>query len=227
MRQFLLAYLVFFAAHMLPASPPLRRRLVALLGERVYLLSYSALSVALAGWLVLAALQAPYFELWSPPPVLRHIALLLAPLGVVLVMVGLLSANPLSVTLNRGAGDTRFGAVTRLTRHPVLWGFGLWALAHLLVNGDLVMVLLFGGLAVFASLGMWLLDTRKRRQIGAANWRRLAASAPLLGWRGTGEGMDRPRLDAGLLAGLVSAIGLVAWLVLGGHASLVGVPIGV
>lgn len=48
--------------------------------------------------------------------------------------------------------------VTRLTRHPQLIGFSLWAVAHLLVNGDLASVVLFGGLLVWALLEMVLIN---------------------------------------------------------------------
>lgn len=42
----------------------------------------------------------------------------------------------------------------RFTRHPMLWGLVCWALAHLLANGDRAALLLFGGMGVYALLGM-------------------------------------------------------------------------
>lgn len=48
--------------------------------------------------------------------------------------------------------------VTRLTRHPQLIGFSLWAFAHLLVNGDLPSLVLFGGLLVWALVEIALIN---------------------------------------------------------------------
>jgi uncharacterized membrane protein len=50
--------------------------------------------------------------------------------------------------------------VKRIVRHPMLWGIGLLGVAHLLVNGDLAGVILFGGLAVFGFAWQSLTDRR-------------------------------------------------------------------
>ncbi|MCB1486308.1 MAG: NnrU family protein, partial [Bauldia sp.] len=52
MAEFLLAILLFLVAHVVPPAPPVRRRLVALLGRRGYLLAFSVLSLALLVWIV-------------------------------------------------------------------------------------------------------------------------------------------------------------------------------
>ncbi|WP_410217102.1 NnrU family protein [Paracoccus sp. (in: a-proteobacteria)] len=44
--------------------------------------------------------------------------------------------------------------ITAYTRHPMLWGFSLWAIAHLLVNGDTPSFVLFGGLLAWALVEM-------------------------------------------------------------------------
>ncbi len=225
MRQFLIAYAVFLTAHMVPAIPAVRRRLVSAIGERRYLVVYSALSLALITWLIAAALAAPYVEVWAVPPAVRTITLIVAPLGLMLVAIGLFSANPLSVTLNRGGPENRFGAITAVTRHPVLWGFGLWSLAHLGARGDLVLAMLFGGFALFSFAGMVLVDVKKRRQFGAEAWRALAAAAPVLGWRPAAPGIDRRTVDVGLVAGLGFGGGFAIWMFYGGHAALIGIEI--
>jgi len=48
--------------------------------------------------------------------------------------------------------------VTAMTRHPQLIGFSLWAFAHLLVNGDLPSLILFGGLLVWAQVQILLIN---------------------------------------------------------------------
>ncbi|WP_022708411.1 NnrU family protein [Paracoccus zeaxanthinifaciens] len=48
--------------------------------------------------------------------------------------------------------------VTALTRHPMLWGFAVWAFAHLLVNGDTPSIILFGGLLAWALVEMQVIN---------------------------------------------------------------------
>jgi uncharacterized membrane protein len=50
--------------------------------------------------------------------------------------------------------------VLRITRHPVMWGVGLWAAVHLVANGDLASLLFFGGFLLTALGGAWHLDRR-------------------------------------------------------------------
>jgi len=85
---------------------------------------------------------------------------------------GLASPNPLSVSLSRARFDPRYPGIVGLVRHPVMWGFALWALVHTVANGDLVSLILFGGFLVFSLAGMKLLDRRRKRQLGA-EWERL------------------------------------------------------
>ena len=66
MIHFAIALVCFLLLHSLPARPSLRARLVAAVGERVYLTVYSILSVALLVWVIWAALSAPYVQLWPP-----------------------------------------------------------------------------------------------------------------------------------------------------------------
>ena len=46
-------------------------------------------------------------------------------------------------------------------RHPMLWGFFVWAISHLLVNGDLASILLFGGLGLWAPLQVRLINAHE------------------------------------------------------------------
>ena len=59
----------------------------------------------------------------------------------------------------------------------------LWSGLHLLPNGDLAHVIVFGSFAAFALAGMEIIDRRKRRQFGQTEWlalRERVAAAPLL-----------------------------------------------
>jgi uncharacterized membrane protein len=52
-----------------------------------------------------------------------------------------------------GVGGTKGTLYTRM-RHPMLWGTVIWAASHLLVNGDLASVILFGGIGAWALVAM-------------------------------------------------------------------------
>jgi len=54
-------------------------------------------------------------------------------------------------------GGTKGTLYTRM-RHPMLWGTVIWAVAHLLVNGDLASVVLFGGIGIWALVQMVLIN---------------------------------------------------------------------
>jgi len=53
----------------------------------------------------------------------------------------------------------------RITRHPFLWGAAIWALGHLLVNGDAVSIILFGSILVLSLFGTASIDAS-----AAARW---------------------------------------------------------
>lgn len=171
MAEFLLALLVFLLAHSIPARPALRSRLVAGLGERSYLILYSLLSLALLAWLISAAIRAPTIALWPTGLWAYHLALALMLPASWLLIGGLLTPNPLSISFARSRFDPARPGLVGLVRHPVLWGFATWALVHAIANGDLVSLILFGGFLLFSLAGMKLLDRRRRWQLGDAEWR--------------------------------------------------------
>ncbi len=73
------------------------------------------------------------------------------PLALFLLVGGVLIPNP-SATGMTGVLDRLEPArgVLRITRHPVMWGVGLWAAVHLVANGDLASLLFFGGFLLTA-----------------------------------------------------------------------------
>ena len=187
MTEFLLAYAVFLLAHALPTRPPVRRRLVRRWGERGFQLGYSAASLALLAWLIHAALAAPYVPLWPQAVWQMHLSLALMPVAFVLIGIGLVVANPRSISLWPAPSGWRPRYVLRWVRHPLLMGLALWGGLHALTNGHLVSVLLFGGLAVFALVGQALVARRLARSphsLGETAGEVAAPDGARQGWAG-------------------------------------------
>jgi uncharacterized membrane protein len=192
--EFVSAYAAFVLAHAVPVRPAARRHLVGALGERPYLWLHSALSLLLLGWLIVAAGRASYVPLWDPAARQHGLALAAMLLACLLFALGIGKPNPLSL----GGGDParfdpKWPGIVGVTRHPVLAAVALWAAAHLVVNGDLAHLLLFGGFLTMAVAGMVMLDCRSRRRLGAAAWEELTERR-LSGW----QPADLVRLLAGL-----------------------------
>ncbi|MEO1090157.1 MAG: NnrU family protein [Pseudomonadota bacterium] len=178
MSAFALAFAFFVVSHSLPTRPTVRRRLVQVLGERGFQVAYSLLSLAALGWLLAAAIEAPWVGLWGPAPWQYWLAVVLMPIAFALGAVAVAVPNPLSISLRRTPPDWNRSGVLRIVRHPLLLALALWAGLHVPANGDVVSLMLFGGLAVFALAGQRLVDRRRVRDLGAA------AHAALLEKRG-------------------------------------------
>lgn len=173
MTEFLAALALFLISHAIPARPALRKRLVARYGERTYRLLYSGLSLLLLAWLISAAARAPYVPLWDVTIGQYWVPVVAMLPAFILFAGGALVPNPLSVSFRRGGFDPRRAGVITITRHPILWGFALWAFAHAVPNGDLFSLIMFAGFGLFALAGMALIDRRKQRELGS-RWKDLA-----------------------------------------------------
>lgn len=179
MAEFLAALVIFLASHSIPARPRVRTALVGFLGERLYLTLYGLGSLALLAWLILAARRAPYVPLWSPDLLQYWAPILAMPVALFLFIGGAIAPNPLSVSFRSGHFDPMRPGIVGITRHPILWGFVLWASSHLVPNGDLVSVVMFGGFTAFALMAMPMIDRRKQRQRGMA-WAGLSRRTSIL-----------------------------------------------
>jgi uncharacterized membrane protein len=210
--EYIAAMTLFLLSHVIPVRPPVRPWLVGHLGLRGYLVGYSVVSVALLVWLIGAAARAPYVQVIPAFDALRWAPLIVMPMACLLAVQGMGATNPLSFGgMGKRPFDPERPGILGVTRHPLLLAVILWALVHLLANGDLAHVILFGLFALFAALSMWLIDRRKQRLMGAA-WQRMAQNTARWSVRGS-----RP----GLWSGLVAVGVFVALLVL--HAPLIGV----
>ncbi|MGV8939630.1 MAG: NnrU family protein [Allorhizobium sp.] len=219
MGLFLFALSVFLLLHMVPAVPGVRGGLIGCMGRRVYLAVYSLLSIAVLAWVFQAALAMDFVALWDPAAWQAWITLVTAPAGLYLVLAGLFSANPLSVSARSGEGEP--GAITAVTRHPVLWGFFLWAAGHMVPNGDLRSFVLFGSFALFAAGGMAMVERRSRKRLGDT-WGQLSAGTSIVPFAAIASGRARLSLDRMMVAAALFTGLSTLWLLTGGHLALFG-----
>jgi uncharacterized membrane protein len=221
--EYLVAFAVFVIAHAFPARPAIRRRLVALSSERVYLAVYSLISLGLLYWLISASGRAPLVVLWSFAPWQLWVPNLVMPVVVLLAAAGIGVSNPFSFGgSSKIAFDPARPGITVISRHPLLLAITLWAVAHLVPNGTLAHALLFGLFVGFAILGMIMLDRRRQRQLGGGRFAELARNTSL--W--PGEALYRGRIRFALntaLAARVVIAGAVYLALLAVHPLLFGV----
>lgn len=176
MLNLIAASAYFLLIHFGVSGTRLRDGLVARLGEGPYRGMFALASVLGLVWMAYAYRHAPAVPTWGLVLGFRPAAYLLVLIAFIFVVIGLATPSPTQVgmesTLTRGPDIAR--GMVRITRHPFLWGVALWALVHLIVNGDLASLVLFGSLLVLALAGTAVIDAKRRRGCGAG-WMQFAA----------------------------------------------------
>ena len=166
------AALVFVLMHLLIAGTPVRDAITARIGEGPYMGLFSLASVAALAWLIIAfaqvrGLPADSMVFWSITPATRQAAMGLVLIAFLFMVPGLLTNGPTRVA---GGGQldkpSAVTGMTRITRHPFLWGVVIWAFAHLLVNGTRSALLLFGCLLLLGLFGPPSIDAKRMRAVG-------------------------------------------------------------
>lgn len=131
-----LGLLIFIGGHLFTRNSGMRERLIAAKGESFYRVVYSL--VAIMGLFMIAHgfgayRAAGYIQIWNPPRFLSHIAILLVWPAFILLVAAYLP-----------------GEIKRRAKHPMLLAVKMWATAHLLANGDLGSIILFGSFLAWA-----------------------------------------------------------------------------
>jgi uncharacterized membrane protein len=215
-----LAAIFFTGLHLGLAGTRLRDRAVAALGQAGYRGAFALASVIGLAWLVTAYNRAPYVGIWGMFEWWKPLAINLMLPASLLVVIGLTTPNPTSVG-QEGRLTQPAQGIVRVTRHPFLTGVGLWALVHLIGNGDVASLVFFATWAIVAFAGTVSIDQKRRRLLGAA-WEPFAARTSIIPFAAIVAG--RNRFDA-------SEIGLWRWgvalaayaLMLGVHSPIIGV----
>jgi uncharacterized membrane protein len=170
MSSLLAACLFFLLVHFGVAGTRLRDVLVARLGDNGYRAGFSIFSVAGLVWMGGAYARAPEVMLWNLYPAIRWPAYALVLAAMLFIVLGLATPNPTTAGMERklslGADAAR--GIVRITRHPFLWGVAVWALVHLVANGDVASLALFGSLLLLSVGGTASIDAKRRRACGEA-----------------------------------------------------------
>jgi len=208
------AFAAFFASHALPGQPRLKARVVAVLGWGGYGVGFSILSIALLYWLIVATGRAPYVELGAAAAWQRWLVNIVMLPVIVIGCYGVGAANPFAFEGRSAGFDPQRPGIAGLTRQPLLWALLLWSLAHLLANGDLAHALMFGAFAVLALAGFALVERRRQREMGSAEWARLSARTALVPFAALLAGRWRPTALPSARRGALALFiwGVLLWL---------------
>lgn len=180
MHWLALFVLWFVGGHLVLSSLEVRQKLVARLGERTFQRLYSVLVAIGLGGTIWAYMQAPYNELWPPFRWTRYVPLVVMPIALLFLVAGFTTKTPTQVGQHESLkGSPQVVGILRITRHPQLWGYVLFAVSHLPPNGDQAALLFFGAFAALAIFGMMHIERRREATHGAA-WQSFAAQTSLI-----------------------------------------------
>jgi uncharacterized membrane protein len=171
MTMLIAAAAVFLLMHLLIAGTRVRDAITGAIGEGPYMGLFSLASLAVLVWFGFAFAgarsSADNTVFWTMTPPARHAAMGLVLIAFLFMVPGLLTNSPTRVA---GGGvvdkpDAATGMV-RITRHPFLWGVVIWAAAHLIANGRLADLVLFGTLLLLGLFGTASIDGKRMRALG-------------------------------------------------------------
>ena len=215
MSQLVVAAIVFLVGHFGISSTPLRPVLIQRLGEKAYLGLYSVAALAAFVWLVMSWSAAPYQPLWDATTFWRHLPYGGVLMSCILLVGGLTTANPSMAgkpLTEAYDGDWQPKGILSVTRHPVMWAIGIWALVHLGANGDLAAVIFFGSIALLALGGTVSIDRRKDAQ-APGPWRAIRARTSNIPCLAIISGRAKPKLSDIAGVPLFGGIGLYVLLI--------------
>jgi uncharacterized membrane protein len=189
----ILGLIIFLGTHVFTMRREARAAAIARLGEGPYKGLYSLISLlglVLIVWGFGRYRANDWIDVWYPPVFTRHLALLLVWAAFVCLAAAYLP-----------------GRIKRTLKHPMLAGVKIWALAHLLANGDLGSILLFGSILAWAVMAR--ISVKRRRDEVRDHGGPVAEPA---GWRND---------ILALAIGTILWFAFARWL----HPLLIGVPV--
>ncbi|MHA7820725.1 MAG: NnrU family protein [Erythrobacter sp.] len=164
----LIAANVAFVGSHFAMSHPLRAQMVGVLGNTGFQLVYSLVSAVAVVWIYFAFREAPPADLPPPGEVEWVIATLLTIPAMVLLAGSLIGnpALPLPGAEKQARAEPR--GVFTITRHPMMWGFALWALSHIILHWSWRTTITATAIGLLALVGARLQDRKKAVLMGDA-----------------------------------------------------------
>ena len=216
LAELVAANITFVGTHF-AMSHPLRAPMVKVLRETGFSIVYSLVSAAALVWVYLAFKAAPAGDLGGSGEVGWILATLLT-LPALVLFAGSMAGNPALPTpmaAAQAAAEPR--GVFLVTRHPMMWGFALWALSHVVLWWSMRSVVTAMAMGFLALVGAHLQDRKKQVAMGDA-W---------AGWEA--KTSYWPRLGKIFSVGVTWwAAGLGLWLLISwAHGPLGGIPSGI
>lgn len=144
MTLLIVGIVVFLGLHLLPAFPHMRASLIERIGKNGYRVFFSVVSLASLVLLVWGFATAPVIQVWSPPPWARLVAIVLMLPAFIFLVAAYVP-----------------GRIKARVKNPFLIAIKIWALAHLIANGDLASMILFGSFLAYAVLDRIALKGRQ------------------------------------------------------------------
>jgi uncharacterized membrane protein len=203
MASLALASAAFVGTHFL-LSHPLRKPIVSSIGERPFRAIYSIVAlVTLGGMIWVYASIGEQQPLWIPGDSALLLATVLMWLGAIL-FIGSFVGNPALPGAPGPKGPPK--GVLAITRHPMMWGFAIWAIVHIIVVAT-PKGLVFDGSILFLALAGAAMQDRKKRLLMGRDWHEWSAQTAF--WPFT-RGFAYPGIFA--LAGGTLLFLLATWL---------------
>ncbi|HJY41298.1 MAG TPA: NnrU family protein [Steroidobacteraceae bacterium] len=226
MANLIAAAVFFLAIHFGVSGTRLRDRLVGVLGERAFRGLFALASLVGLIWMARAYSHAPHVVLWGQLVALKSIALPLVLIAFAFVVIGISTPSPTTAGMeSQLTREVQVRGITRITRHPFLWGTALWALVHFVINGDAASSVLFGSLLLLAVAGTSSIDAKRRRTYGE-RWEQFARETSNVPFAAIAAGRNRlgPALrEIGVVRPLIAIAIFVVVFAL--HGRLFGAPL--
>ncbi len=150
MLLFILGLIMFFGIHMLPFYPEYRAQLIEKIdndmidAEGLYKVIFGIISLLGLIFIGIGKGSMEYIGLWSTPIFFRYITLVLIPVAFILMVAAYMPNN-----------------IKRYVTHPMLTGVIIWGATHMVVNGDVAAIILFGSFVVYSVVAIKLANRRQ------------------------------------------------------------------
>ncbi len=167
MLLLVIALVAFVGSHFL-LSHPLRAPLVKAVGAGGFAGVYSLVAAATLGWAVVEWRRAPVDVAWTVPAWAWPVGGVVMLLAMILFVGSVTAPNPALLGMPAASAAAAPRGVQRITRHPMMWAFAMWAVVHAALGGTTRDLALSTAILTLALVGAWLQDGKKREQLGPA-----------------------------------------------------------